>query len=150
MFAHNWTAWLIGIAGSVGVIGWIAAAIWAPPIAAAIWKVVSSLYKTRIGFGAVVGVTVYVVASWYQHQIDEKEYAKRVAEFRAAQVARDETIKKDTEAFVRKQIADEFIAQQESDDALARFQKTLDPAAACRVGADAPRLRALWGLEGQH
>lgn len=147
---HNWIAWGLGILGSVGVIGWIAAAVFAPPLALAIWNVVRSVFlsvfKTRLGFGAIVGIAVYFGASWYQHRIDEENYAQRTADFRAAQKARDASIRKDAEAFVRKQIADEFIAQQESDYELSKFNQALDPAAACRVGADAPRLRKLWGL----
>lgn len=154
MFTANWMAWALGIAGSLGVVGLIVAAVFAPPLAAAIWRAVASvfmkLFNTRLGFGAIVGVVVYLGASWYQHRIDTLACEAKAADFKAAQKARDERIKQETAARVRREMASEAIAQRNSDHALEQFKTTLDSRRACRVGDDAPGLRKLWGLEGRH
>lgn len=149
----NWIFWgLTGLA-SLGVVGLTALAIFAPPMLAVVWKVASEcflwFFRTRIGFGVVVGIATFYGASWYQHSIDQEAYEREKAAFVAAQKQRDEDIKKDTDAFVRKQIADEFIAQQESNDEVADFKKGLNPALVCRVGSDADRLSAIGrGVKG--
>lgn len=134
--------WATGLSG-LGVVGLVLAFFFAN---AAFWLIVNGFmwfFRTRIGFGIVVGVSVWYGASWYQSHIDTKAFEAEKAAFKAAQVKRDADIRKDAEVFVRRQIADEFMAQQESNDALANFTKALDPAGVCRIGADAPKLRLL-------
>lgn len=104
-------------------------------------------FRTRIGFGVVVGAVTWYGTSWYQHHVDTAEFERQTAAFKSAQKERDVGIAKDTEAFVRKQIADEFIAQQDADHEVAQFKadiRAANPSRKCPVGADAPGLRKLW------
>lgn len=143
----TWLWWAVSALGGLGVIGFIVLAVFFPPLLLTVWKVTSSgfmwFFRTRIGFGIVVGLAVWYGTSWYQHKIDTEACEAEKVAFKAAQKQLASDIKKDAEAFVRKEIADEFMAQQESDDAVAAFKKALDPADVCHIGADAPKLRAL-------
>lgn len=155
MVLANWWAWGLGIAGGLGVVGLIALAIFAPPMALAVWQVVAKFFKdvfaTRLGFGIIVGVAVFFGTSFYQAGVDQKRFDQKTAEFRAAQKARDAEIAKDTETFVRKQIAEEKIAEQESQHELDDFKQALPPSNVFRVGDDADSLRALfWGPASGH
>ncbi len=148
----TWLWWAASALGSLGIIGAIVLAIFFPPMLLVVWKIVSNaflwFFRTRIGFGIVVGVAVWYGTSWYQHRIDVQACEAEKAAFKVAQKKRDSDIAKDTEQFVRKQIADEYMAQQESDNALAQFKTethAANPDRKCPVGADAPRLRQLWG-----
>ena len=143
----TWLWWAVSALSGVGIIGWIVLAIFAPPMALAVWKALSSgfmwFFRTRIGFGVVVGFAVWYGTSWYQHKIDTEACEAEKVAFKAAQKQLSSDIAKDAEAFVRKQIADEFMAQQESNDEVADFTKALNPADVCRIGPDAPKLRRL-------
>lgn len=141
----TWLWWAVSALGGIGIVGIIALAIFAPPMALAVWKIVSEgfmwFFRTRIGFGIVVGLAVWYGTSWYQHHVDVRAFEEEKAAFRAAQKQRDADIQKDAEAFVRKQIADEYMAQMESDNEVSQFKESLDPAGVCRIGDDAPWLR---------
>lgn len=141
----TWLWWAVSALGGIGIVGLIALAIFAPPMALAIWKLISSgflwFFRTRIGFGVVVGVAVWYGTSWYQRHVDVREFEAEKASFKAAQAQRDADIRKDAESFVRKQIADEYMAQMESDDEVSKFKATLDPGRKCPIGDDAPILR---------
>jgi hypothetical protein len=47
--------WIIGIAGSVGILGVILLAIFAPPAGAALARATGDILKTRLGFAAAIG-----------------------------------------------------------------------------------------------
>lgn len=136
--------WITGLSAT-GIIGLIALFFAAN---AMFWIVVQAalkgfmwFFRTRIGFGVVVGVAVWYGTSWYQHSIDVAACEAEKIAFKAAQVQRDKDIDTDAKQFVLKQIADEYMAQQDSDYEVAQFKAALDPAGKCTIGADAPRLR---------
>lgn len=149
----NWLT--LGIAGvsGLGIGAIVVLAIVAPAAFVIVWRmIVASFFKmteTRLGVALIVGVAVWLVASFYQEHVDKIAFSKGETEFKAAQAKRDADIAKDTEAFVRKQIADEFIAQQDSDNEVVTFEKQIDGrnnSSVFRVGDDACRLRKLGGL----
>ncbi len=108
--------WITGL-GSLGIIGLVLAFFFANAVFWMILKGLAWFYRTRIGF--------------------EK------ATFKAAQAQRDKDIHQDAKVFVLKQIADDYMAQQDSDYELAQFKAALNPADVCHIGADAPKLRLL-------
>lgn len=131
MGTHNLLAWAGGIIGSIGIVGLIALAIFAPPIAAAIWKAIMSFinwfWSTRLGVGVMVGIAVYYGAIWYQHRVDEARYAKLTAEFKAAQAKRDKDIAAQTEADVRKKLKEEEDDDAEAAKDAAAIAAEVDP-----------------------
>lgn len=103
------------------------------------------LFRTRIGFGIVVGVAVWWSTSVYQHRIDQQEFDRQSAAFKAQQAQRDKDIAADAEKFVIKQIAEEYAAEKDSEYALDQFKASLNPDRKCLIGDDAAGLRKLVG-----
>lgn len=140
----TWLWWAVSALGGVGVVGLIVLAIFAPPMALSIWKIISSgflwFFRTRIGFGIVVGVAVWYGTSWYQSYIDHQAFEAEKAAFKAAQKQRDKDIDADAKQFVLKQIADEYMAQQESDYEASQLKASLGNRE-CPIGDDAAKLR---------
>ncbi len=134
--------WITGL-GSLGIIGLVLAFFFANAVFWMILKGLAWFYRTRIGFGIVVGAVMFWGATTYQHHIDTKAFDAEKATFKAAQAQRDKDIHQDAKVFVLKQIADDYMAQQDSDYELAQFKAALNPADVCHIGADAPKLRLL-------
>lgn len=145
----NWLWWTITGLSGVTLLAAIAAAVLAPAALLAAWQAIAPLllkvFRSRIGLAAIVGIAAFYGASWYQHRLDAAAFAREKAAFIAAQAKRDADIAKDTEDYVRRQIADEYIAQQETQHEVDGFKQALDPAGKCRIGDDAPRLRIIAG-----
>lgn len=136
--------WVTGLSAA-GILGLIACFFAANAL---FWIIVQAMakgfmwfFRTRIGFGIVVGVAVWYGTSFYQHRIDTAACEAEKVAFKAAQKQRDKDIEADTKNFTIKQIAEEYVAQQDSDYGVAQFKADLDPAGVCRIGSDAPRLR---------
>lgn len=151
---HNVIGWVSGIVASLGVVGLILLAVFAPPAFALLWKAitgfVSWFWSTRIGVAVMVAAAMFYGASWYQHRVDtlrcqaQKGAMVDAAKARAAQ--RDNAISAGTTIYVTQQLQKE--AQAANVDALkeSAYVKTLASKPACPVGDDVDRLRALAGL----
>lgn len=135
--------WITGL----GATGIIALAVLFFAANALFWIVVQKIasgfmwfFNTRIGFGIVVGMAAWYGTSLYQHHVDQREFDRKTAEFKAQQKQRDSNIAADAKEFVIKQIADEYMAQQESDYEAAQLKTGLS-GTGCPIGDDAPILR---------
>lgn len=151
---HNVIGWVTGIAGSLGLVGLILLAIFAPPAFALVWKAitgfVSWFWSTRIGVGVMVAAAMFYGASWYQHRVDgqrcQAEKGAMVDAAKAKAKKRDNAIDASTTIYVNGQLKQE--AQASTLDAIkeSAYVKTLTKDRACPVGDDVDRLRDLAGL----
>jgi len=133
--------WWISGFGTLGIAGLVLAFFFANGVFWMILKGLAWFYRTRLGFGIVVGAAMFWGATTYQHHIDTKAFAAEKAAFKAAQAQRDKDIHQDAKVFALKQIADEYMAQQDSDYEVAQFKAALKPAGKCLIGDDAGWLR---------
>ncbi len=138
--------WITGL-GAAGVIGLIALFFAAHALFLSVTeravKAFMWFFQTRIGFGVLVGAAAWWGTSVYQHHIDQQEFDRKTAAFKAQQAQRDKDIAVDAEKFVLKQIAEEYVAEKDSEYALDQFKAALSPDRKCLIGDDAPGLRRL-------
>lgn len=144
--------WKVGIwmVSTLGVAGTIALFAVYPAIMGSIWRGIINLFglvlSYRIGCAIVAAVIVGFAVDYARHSHDDKVFAERVAAFEEAQRQRDKTIEADTKLWVTKQIADDFMAEQDGKQDVDSFTKDLPVSNVFRVGDAAPKLRALAGL----
>lgn len=149
IFGISWVWWLLGTLG----IGGTVALFFLAPVAFQVvlgvgGKVFRWLLSTRIGCALMAAVVAFVVADIHRSRLDAEDWKQRVAQFEAAQDARDKRIADDTRKLVKKELEDEAAAQRVSDGDLQIFKSglpALPPDSVCRVGRDAERLRELGG-----
>lgn len=134
---------------AIGIPALITAAVLYPAIVLPILRSIANLFgwvlSYRAGCALIAAVAVGFAVDYWRHQHDDAVFAKRTAEFEQAQVERDDRIAKSTETLVRKQIADDWMAQQGGEKDVQDFESRLPANDAFRVGADADKLRQIAG-----
>lgn len=141
--------WAVSI---LGVTGTIALFVFFPAAAGIALKAVVRFFgivlSYRIGCAVVAAIVAALIADYVRHSIEDEKHAAEVAAFEQKQKQRDKTIAADTEKWVREQMAAQFIAEQESNYDVDSFKSDLPVSSNFRVGADACRLRKIYGQSG--
>jgi hypothetical protein len=154
-FGSSWKLLWWGF-GTLGIAGTIALAVAFPAIAKIVLDRVVRLFafvlSYRVGCALVAAILAALIADYVRHSIDDSKHATELATFKLAQVARDKRIATETRAAVWEEIANATAENAVTDKDVKEFTDALpkppDTGNLFRVGADACRLRALYGQSG--
>lgn len=154
-FGSSWKLLWWGV-GTFGIVGTIAAVVAFPTVAKIVIDRVVRLFSFvlsyRLGCALLAALAAALVADYVRHSIEDDKHAAELAGFKLAQVARDKRIAVETRAMVWEEIANATAENAVTDKDVKEFTDALpkppDTGNLFRVGADACRLRALYGQSG--
>lgn len=136
-------SWVLWLSAAVVGIGGGALYFFAPALAAVVANVVFGFLRmavsTRIGVGIMCAIAAFFAGDIHRARLDQKSWDKAVANYRTAQVERDRRIDDLTKKVVDAGISADVRAQQEANDAVERFKKTIPHGGVCRLGPDNAR-----------
>lgn len=150
MSAWQIASWVIG---TLGIGGTIVAFILYPaivtPILNGIGKLFAWVFSYRLGCAIAAAIVAAFLAMYWQQSRDNADFAKRTAEFEAAQDARDKRIAAETREEVWTEIANQTALNTATDQEVKEFHDALPPIPHTgnpfRVGAAAGKLRTIAG-----
>lgn len=146
-----WLVATLGVAGTIAVVvGLMAMGPQALFIAArAVREFFRIVLSYRIGCALLAAIAVGLLVDYWRHSRDDAEFARRIAAFEAAQVARDTNIAQQTREAVLQEIANATAENGKLDQEVKEFENELPPTPATgnpyRVGPDAAKLRRIAG-----
>lgn len=154
----SFEAWKIiyWVIGTVGVGGAIALACFFPAVAKllldGVVRFFALVFRYRIGCAVVAAALAWFVADYVRHSIEDDKHAAEAVESAKANLARDARIKTETRAMVWEEIANATAENAVTDKEVEGFTNALpkppDTGNPFAVGADACRLRKLYGQAG--
>jgi len=129
--------WIVGVIGSIGIVGAILLAVFAPAAAAVLFRVVADFVSTRLGLAIVVGAAclygglVYGDVSGRAEERAKCQAAQLAAEMEAkARDARQEQLAADDEQRSSVELKSDSLKDKEQTDALRQADASCHPISA--------------------